>query len=121
MKDEGLESGGEELDGRRCRRGEDRVLRALQLLGALVLVTLALPLLIPLVAIVGGIGLGFLGLAFGLVMAALGIALKLLLVTLKVGLAIAGAALAMLPVVLCVLGVIYLFDRAERRREEELL
>ena len=120
MKDFEAESGGQEFEAAcrpRGRKGR-RLVRGLQLLGALLVVTLALPVLIPLVAVIGGLGMGLLGLTFGIFMAVVGITLKLLLVGLKLVLGLATLAVGLLPVALCVLGVLYLVDQAERRDAE---
>lgn len=109
------EVGGDEIPaGGYCRRGNRGVEGALRVgfkvLGGLVLLALLLPFLIPVIAVIGGLGLGLMGLILGLVLGFLGIALKIALLFLKLVLGVVGLALSILPLVLCVLGVVYLLE-----------
>lgn len=93
--------------------GDPLPLLAKVILGVVAL-AVALPLLIPLIAIVGGLGLGLMGMALGLVLGVLGLLLKFVLLGLKMVLALVGMALGLVPFLLIALGVMYLIEKLEK-------
>lgn len=80
----------------------------------IVALAVALPVLIPLIAIVGGLGLGLAGMTLGLILGVLGLLLKFLLLGLKLVLGLVGMALSLVPFVLLALGVMYLIEKLEK-------
>lgn len=90
--------------------GDTLSLVAKVILGVVAL-AVALPLLIPLVAVIGGIGLGLMGLTLGLVLGVLGLLLKFVLLGLKLVLGLVGMALGLVPFLLIALGVMYLIEK----------
>lgn len=108
LKDEDREAGGrEEPLYRRRRKCKDVPVLVRVFLGALAL-TLILPLVIPLVAIAGGLFMGILGLILGLTLGFLGVLLKLSLLGLKAVLGLSALVVSSAPILLLILLVLYL-------------
>lgn len=108
MKDPVFESGG--VEEPYCPGGSAASALLVVFLG-LGLAAVTLPLVIPTVALIGGLGIGMMGLAAGLALATLAVALKAVLVVLKLALAFSALALTLAPLVLMGLGVVYLLGQ----------
>ena len=80
----------------------------------IVALAVALPVLIPLIAVIGGLGLGLMGMTLGLILGVLGLLLKFLLLGLKLVLGLVGMALGLVPFVLIALGVMFLIEKLEK-------
>lgn len=111
--------GGEEMAAEpSCSRG-DRIPGPAKLVLGLVILALALPILIPLVAMTGGIVIGLMGMALGLVVSLMAVAMKLVFVSLGLLFGVIKLTLLLVPWVLAVFGVLYLIDLLEKSRARE--
>lgn len=90
------------------------ILRAILITGVALLL---LPVLIPLVAVLGTMAMGLFGIGLGLVLSLMAVALRLVLLGVQLFFGLLGLLLTTLPWILAVFGVLYLMEKLDQAEE----